>query len=468
MKDKLQKINDYEWLLPKTARKGMNVAGKLIANKAIYDAMEDGAIEQLSNVCCLPGVIEPVCALPDAHFGYGLPMGAVMAFDAEEGLISSGCTGFDINCGVNSIRTNLTYDEVKDKLKELIPALFNAVPCGVGSKGKLRLEDKQLDGVLTRGINWAVDNEYGIKDDIEHTEEKGCMKGADPSKVSELAKKRGKPQLGTLGAGNHFLEIQKVSEVYDEEYAKKLGITDTNQVLIMLHCGSRGFGHQVASDYLKIHEQAIKKYKIWIPDRQLVGAPANSKEGQDYFAAMKCAVNYSFTNRLIMTQWIREIFEKIFNKDWESMDMHTVYAIAHNITKKEEHKINGEKKEVYITRKGATRAFPDTPALIAGTMGTASYICKGTETAMQKTFGSTCHGAGRAMSRHGALRQFRGNEIQRQLADKGIISKATSPKSLAEESPGAYKDVEAVIDSVHNSGISLRAIRMEPIGVLKG
>jgi len=468
MKDKLEKINEYEWLLPKTARKEMKVAGKLIANKAIHNAMEDGAIEQLSNVCCLPGVIEPVCALSDAHFGYGLPMGAVMAFDAEEGIISSGCTGFDINCGVNSIRTNLTYDEVKDKLKELIPALFNAIPCGVGSKGKLRLENEQLDEVLKRGVNWAVENGYGTKDDIEHTEEKGCMEGANPSKVSDLAKKRGKPQLGTLGAGNHFLEIQKVSEIFDEEYSKKLGITDKNQILIMLHCGSRGFGHQVASDYLKIHEQSIKKYNIWIPDRQLVGAPANSKEGQDYFTAMKCAVNYSFTNRLVMTQWIRETFEKIFNKDWESMDMHTIYAIAHNITKKEKHIINGEKKEVYITRKGATRAFPDTPALIAGTMGTASYICKGTETAMQKTFGSTCHGAGRAMSRHGALRQFRGNQIQRELAEKGIVSKATSPKSLAEEAPKAYKDVNDVIESVHNSGISLKVCRMEPCGVLKG
>lgn len=468
MKQKLQKINDYEWLLPKSVRKEMKVDGKLIANKAIYESMEDGAIEQLSNVCCLPGVIEPVIALPDAHFGYGLPMGAVAAFDAEEGIISSGCTGFDINCGVNSIRTNLTYNEVKDKIKELVPALFDAVPCGVGSKGKLRLTPDQLDEVLIRGVNWAVDNGYGVKDDTEHMEENGCMEGADPSKVSEMAKKRGKPQLGTLGAGNHFLEIQKVSEIFDGEYAKKLGITDKDQVLIMLHCGSRGFGHQVASDYLKIHEQAVKKYNIWLPDRQLVGAPANSKEGQDYFAAMKCAVNYSFTNRLIMTQWIRETFEKVFSKDWESMDMHTIYAIAHNITKKEKHTINGEKKEVYITRKGATRAFPDVPALIAGTMGTASYICKGTETAMKKTFGSTCHGAGRAMSRHGALRKFRGNEIQRELAAKGIVSKATSPKSLAEEAPGAYKNIENIIASVHNLGISLKVCRMEPCGVLKG
>ncbi len=467
MKQKLQPINEYEWLLPKAARKEMKVAGKLIANKAIYDAMEDGAIEQLSNVCCLPGVIEPVIALPDAHFGYGLPMGAVAAFDAEDGIISSGLCGFDINCGVNSIRTNLTYKEVKDKLKELVPALFNAIPCGVGSKGTLRLQDNELDQVLKNGCEWAVENNYGVKEDLKHIEENGKMPGADPKKVSDLAKKRGKPQLGTLGAGNHFLEIQKVSDIYDDK-AKEWGITDKDQVLIMLHCGSRGFGHQVASDYLKIQEQAVKKYKIWIPDRQLVCAPANSKEGQDYFAAMKCAVNYSFTNRLVMTQWIRETFEKVFKKDWESMEMHTVYGICHNVVKLEEHTVNKEKRKLFVHRKGATRSFPDQPVLLAGSMGTASYILKGTETAMQKSFGSSAHGAGRAMSRHGALRKFRGDKVQQELADKGIVAKATSPKSLAEEAPGAYKDVESVIESVHNSGISLKVVRMEPIGVLKG
>ncbi len=293
------------------------------------------------------------------------------------------------------------------------------------------------------------------------------MEGADPKKVSDLAKKRGKPQLGTLGAGNHFLEIQKVSDIYDDK-AKEWGVTDKDQVLIMLHCGSRGLGHQVASDYLKIQEQAVKKYNIWIPDRQLVCAPAKSQEGQDYFAAMKCAVNYSFTNRLVMTQWIRETFEKIFKKDWESMDMHTIYGICHNVVKLEEHKVDNEKKQLFVHRKGATRSFPDQPVLLAGSMGTSSYILKGTQTAMEKTFGSSAHGAGRAMSRHGALRQFRGEKISQELADKGIVSKATSPKSLAEEAPGAYKDVENVIESVHNSDISIKVIRMEPIGVLKG
>jgi len=466
--EKLEKLNEYEWLLPKTARKEMKVAGKLIANTAIKDAMEDGAIEQLSNVCCLPGVIEPVVALPDAHFGYGLPMGAVAAFDAEEGIISSGLCGFDINCGVNSIRTNLAYKDVKEKLKELVPALFNAIPCGVGSKGKLRLNANELDEVLVGGCEWAVEKGYGIKEDIRQMEENGKMEGADPSKVSDLAKKRGGPQLGTLGAGNHFLEIQKVTDVFDEHKAKEWKISDKDQVLIMLHCGSRGLGHQVATDYLKIQEEAVKKYKIWLPDRQLACAPAKSKEAQDYFAAMKCAVNYSFTNRLVMTQWIRETFEKIFKKEWESMGMNTVYGICHNVVKEEEHIVNGEKKMLFVHRKGATRSFPDIPVLLAGSMGTSSYILKGSETAMEKTFGSSAHGAGRAMSRHGALRQMSGNDVQRKLAEKGIVSKAPSPKSLAEEAPEAYKDVEEVINTVHGSGISLKVIRMEPIGVLKG
>lgn len=468
MKEKLERINDYELILPKTARKEMRVAGKVIANDAILESIDDGTVEQLSNVCTMPGVIEHVCALSDAHFGYGLPMGAVAAFDSEEGIISAGLCGFDINCGINSIRTNLTFKDIREKLKELVPALFNNIPCGVGSKGKLRLQPNELDEVLKNGVNWAVEKGYGVKDDIRHMEESGHMDGADPSKVSDMAKKRGGPQLGTLGAGNHFLEIQKVDDIYDKEFADRLGIKDKDQCLIMLHCGSRGFGHQVATDYLKIQEQAVKKYGIWLPDRQLACAPANSKEGQDFFAAMKCAVNYSFTNRLVMTQWIRETFEQVFKKDWESMDMHTVYALAHNVVKLEEHTVDGKKRKLYVHRKGATRSFPDDPALIAGSMGTASYILKGTQTAMEKTFGSTCHGAGRAMSRHAAIAQFRGDAIKTELGNKGIIAKSTSPKILAEEAPEAYKDVDDVIESVDGAGISKKVIRLTPMGVIKG
>jgi len=468
MKEKLKRLNEYEWELDKNVRPKMNVKAKVIGNKKVVDGLESAAIEQLTNVACLPGVIEPVIGLPDMHWGYGLPMGAVSAFDFEKGIISSGLCGFDINCGVNSIRTNLDYNQVKPKLNELIQTLFKNIPCGVGAKGRLKLTHDQLDQVLTRGIDWAIENGYGTKEDKEHMEEKGHMEGGDPSKVSDLAKKRGLQQLGTLGAGNHFLEIQRVSDIYDRETAGRCGIENPNQTLIMLHCGSRGLGHQVASDYLKIQEQAVSKYNIWLPDRQLACAPAKSQEGQDYFAAMVCAVNYSFTNRLVMTQWIRETFEKVFGKEWESMDMNTIYGLCHNVVKLEEHVINGKKKRVFVHRKGSTRSFPNDPVLIAGTMGTSSYILKGTERAMEKTFGSTVHGAGRSMSRHAAIRKFWGGKVKEELANKGIVAQSTHPKVLAEEAPNAYKNVDDVIESVHGMGISLKVARMVPVGVCKG
>ncbi|MFH1333447.1 MAG: RtcB family protein [archaeon] len=467
MKEKIKKINETEWLLPKESREGMLVDAKIIANKTILDEMEDSMIEQLTNVTMLPGIIEPALAMPDAHFGYGLPMGAVVAFDLESGVISAGLCGFDINCGINMIKTNLQAEEVKPKLKELIPALFNAVPCGVGSKGKLRLTKEELKEVMINGAKWAVEKGYGTQKDLEHTEEHGRMSGADPNKVSDMASKRGLAQLGTLGAGNHFLEIQEVTEIFDKAIAKLWGLKE-GQVVIMLHCGSRGLGHQIATDYLKIHGDAAKKYSIKLPDQQLVCAPFNSKEGQDYYKAMQCAVNYSFANRQVMTKWIRETFEKIFGKTWEALGMETIYALAHNIAKVEEHTVNGKKKEILVHRKGATRSFPDIPVLIAGSMGTASYILKGTDKAMELTFGSTCHGAGRAMSRHAAIEKFRGNEIQKELEAKGEVIKATSPKVLAEEAPGAYKDVDEVIASVHDAGISLKVAKMRPLGVVKG
>ncbi|MFH1849019.1 MAG: RtcB family protein [archaeon] len=466
MKEKLQKINDYEWLLPRDSREGMNVAAKIIANKHIIDSVEDSAVEQLTNVACLPGIVEPVVGLPDMHWGYGLPMGAVSAFDAETGVISSGLCGFDINCGINSIATNLTADEVRVRIKELVAALFNTIPCGVGSKSKLRVDD--LDQVLTNGCSWAVENGYGVKEDLERIEERGCMEGGDPAKVSELAKKRGRPQLGTLGAGNHFLEVQRVDEIYDADKAKEWGI-EKDQALIMVHCGSRGLGHQVASDYLKIQEKAVQKYGIKLPDRQLACAPANSPEGRDYFSAMKCAVNYSFTNRLVMTHWIRETFEKVFKKDWEGLGMNTIWALAHNVVKQESYKIDGEKREVYVHRKGSTRSFPDQPVLLAGSMGTASYILKGTEAALEKTFGSSAHGSGRAMSRHEALRRFKGEKISHELFQKqGIVTKSPNWKSLAEEAPLAYKPSSEVVDSVHGAGISLKVVRVSPMAVCKG
>lgn len=468
MKEKLEKINDFEWRLPKSVRDKMRVDAKIIANQKILGAIEEDAVQQLTNVACLPGVVEPVIGLPDMHWGYGLPMGAVSAFDAKDGIISAGLCGFDINCGINLIRTNLTADEVKPRLKELIPALFKAVPCGVGVKGPLRLSPQELDDILIRGLDWAVEKGYITKEDQEKTEERGRMEGADPSKVSDLAKKRGSPQCGTLGAGNHFLEVQEITNVFDKDNAHSWGLKEPGQVMIMLHCGSRGLGHQIATDYLKIQEQAVKKYNIWLPDSQLACAPVDSKEGQDFFAAMKAAVNYSFTSRAVMTKWIREVFEKVFGRDWEAMDMNNVYAIAHNIVKLEEHTVNGEKRKLYVHRKGATRAFPNLPVIIAGSMGTSSYLLSGTETAMEKSFGSSAHGAGRAMSRNAAIKKFWGGNVEKELLKKGIVPHATHPKSLAEEAPEAYKDVEAVIDSVHGSGISSKVARMVPLGVAKG
>jgi tRNA-splicing ligase RtcB (3'-phosphate/5'-hydroxy nucleic acid ligase) len=467
-KSKMKKINDFEWLLPKATRKEMRVDAKIIANDLVLEALENDAIGQLTNVACLPGVVKPVIGLPDMHYGYGLPMGAVSAFSAEDGIISAGLCGFDINCGINSIITTLTADEVRAKLKELIPALFQTIPCGVGSKGKLRLTSDQLDEVLVRGVNWAVDNGYGVKEDIPCIEENGCMKGADPSKVSDMAKKRGKPQLGTLGAGNHFLEIQRISDVLDPITAKQWGIDKKDQVMIMLHCGSRGFGHQVATDYLRQQEQTAKKYKIWLPDRQLVCAPANSQEGKDFFAAMKCAVNYSFTNRLVMTQWIRETFERVFGKPWQDMGMKTLYGLCHNVVKLEEHTVDGKKQKLFVHRKGATRSFENDVVLIAGSMGTASYIAKGNPVSMDKSFGSACHGAGRVMSRASAIRSFQGSEVKNELAQRGIVAQSTSPKVLAEESPDAYKDVEAVVDSIQGAGIATKVVRVVPMGVAKG
>ncbi len=462
-REKLVKVDDYQYILPKTARKEMNVDGKIIANSAIINDIDDSTIQQLSNVASLPGVAEPVVALPDVHFGYGLPMGAVAAFHPENGVISAGLCGFDINCGVNSIRTDLEYKDIKPKIKEIIAKLFDAIPSGVGSKGRLKLSYNQLDDVLVNGVDWAVENGYGIKKDTEHMEENGRMGNADPSKVSDLAKKRGLKQLGTLGAGNHFLEIQHIDKVYDKETAKRWGLFE-GQVMVMIHTGSRGLGHQIATDYLRIHEAAAKKYRIWLPDKQLASAPISSKEGQDYFSAMKAAVNYSFTNKLIMTHWLREVFEKAFKQDWESLGMHTVYSIAHNIVKKE--KINN--KELYIHRKGATRSYPGLPVLIAGSMGTSSYIAKGTEKALELTFGSSCHGAGRALSRHQAIKSFNGREIKRELLSKGIVAQSANAQSLAEEAPGAYKNVDDVINTIDSLGISKKVVRLRPLGVIKG
>ena len=482
MKDKLVQQDEFRWWLDKTVRPRMKVSAKIIGSKKIIDTLENAAIEQLTNVATLPGAVEPVLAMPDAHWGYGLPMGAVGAFDAEEGIISAGCTGFDINCGVRLIRSNLTYEEVKPKLRRLVDELFTRVPAGVGSKGKIRLSDNQFSDVIRQGARWAIENDHGVEADLAHCEEGGGMEGAATKapQISEKARRRGRPQLGTLGAGNHYLEVQKVEKIFDESTAKVFGL-ETGQVVVMLHCGSRGFGHQVATDYLERMEVAVKKYNIWLPDRQLVCAPATSQEGQDYYAAMKAAVNFAFCNRQVMTHWIREGFESVFSKDWESMGLNLVYDVTHNICKFETHELNGSKRDLYVHRKGATRAFgpghpkiPEDyqsvgqPVLIGGSMGTASYVLVGTDQAMKETFGSTCHGAGRAMSRKAAIRKYHGRDIKRALESKGEVIRSISTKILAEEAPNAYKDVHIVVDSVHGADISRKVASQIPMGVVKG
>ncbi|MFQ6136842.1 MAG: RtcB family protein [Candidatus Hydrothermarchaeales archaeon] len=480
----MKRLDDYLWEIPMGSREGrlkMRVPARIYASKRIIEAAENTAVEQLTNVACLPGIVQYSIGMPDIHWGYGLPMGAVGAFDPDDGVISAGMTGFDINCGIHMIRTNLTFEDVKPKLGELIDTLFRNVPSGVGSKSKLRLSFDRLKDVMLLGARWAVENGYGVEDDLEHMEEGGCIEGANPEKVSDLAMKRGVPQLGTLGAGNHFLEVQKVLEIYDTDKAGTFGIDSEGQVVIMLHCGSRGFGHQIATDYLKSLGRAVEKYKIELPDRQLVCAPANSEEGQDYFGAMKAAVNYAFCNRQVMTHWIRGSFEQVFNKEWEELGMRTIYDVCHNICKYEEHRVDGEKRRLYVHRKGATRAFPPghkdvpkayrgigQPVLIAGSMGTASYILVGAKKAMDETFGSTCHGAGRTMSRKKAIKIHWGRDVQRKLEARGEVIRATSPKVLAEEAPDAYKDVNEVVNSVHNAGISLRVAKLVPLGVAKG
>ena len=482
MKEKLKQQDEFRWWLDKSARERMNVSAKIIGSRKIIDTLEDAAVEQLTNVATLPGAVEPVLAMPDAHWGYGLPMGAVGAFDAEEGIISAGCTGFDINCGVRLLRTNLTLDDVKPKLRQLMDDLFRRIPAGVGSKGKLRLSDGQFSGVVRLGARWAIENDHGIEADLIHCEENGGMEGAATKapRITEKARRRGRPQLGTLGAGNHYLEVQKVEKIFDENAAKTFGL-ESGQIVVMLHCGSRGFGHQVATDYLKRMATAVKKYNIWLPDRQLVCAPASSPEGQDYYAAMKAAVNFAFCNRQVMTHWIREGFESVFGKDWEKIGLELVYDVTHNICKFETHEMNGTKRDLYVHRKGATRAFgpgnpliPEDyrsvgqPVLIGGSMGTASYVLVGTEQAMKETFGSTCHGAGRAMSRKAAIRRYHGRDIKQALEQKGEVIRSTGTKILAEEAPKAYKDVHIVVDSVHGADISRKVACQVPLGVVKG
>jgi len=476
------KIDNYRFKIPKSYKSGMKTDGLIYASEVMMEKIkEDQSPEQVANVATLPGIVGYSLAMPDIHWGYGFAIGGVAAFDIKEGIISPGGVGYDINCGVRLLRTNLFYDDIKDKIKVLVRSIFENVPSGVGSTGKIRIDDREVKEVLVNGSSWALRKGFGWKGDIERIEEHGSLKGANPDKVSRRALERGRPQLGTLGAGNHFLEIQIVEEIFDQEAARIMGIEGINQITVMIHTGSRGLGYQICDDNVKVLGNATHKYGISIPDRQLACAPIESPEGKSYFEQMACAANYAWANRQCIMHWVREAFEKVLGKKSEELGMHLVYDVAHNIAKFEEHKVDGQTKRVCVHRKGATRAFPDghkdvsdfyknigQPVIIPGDMGTHSYLLLGTQQAMSETFGSTCHGAGRLMSRTRALEKTRGRRIDKELEQKGIFVLCASDEVLREEVPEAYKDIDMVVDAVHNAGISKKVAKMRPLGVVKG
>ena len=477
-----KKIGNMEYRIDADSNRGMKIPVTIYADEGLMQKMvTDRTIIQAMNVSTLPGVQKHVVVLPDGHEGYGFPVGGVAAMDAEEGMISPGGVGYDINCGVRLLSTNLTEKQVRPRLRELVTELFNSIPSGVGSKGAIKLNFSELDEVLVRGVQWAIDHGYGSKDDADVCEENGQIKNADPNKVSATARKRGAPQLGSLGSGNHFLEVQRVKEIHNKEAAARMGIHSEGQITVLIHCGSRGFGHQVCSDYLRVSEQALRKYGITLVDRELACVPNKSEEGESYRKAMFAALNFAWSNRQMITHWTRKVFERIFKQSESDLDMKLIYDVAHNIAKVEKHKIDGQLKSVVVHRKGATRAFPagrdeipqkyrdlGQPVFIPGSMGTGSWILLGKPNSMNISFGSTAHGAGRMMSRSAARRSYTDAQVQKTLADRGIFIKALTREGVVEETPEAYKDVDAVVNVSHELGIATKVAKLVPIGVIKG
>lgn len=478
----LERIDKYAWRIPRY-KPGMRVPGVIFADEELLEKMKtDRTLEQCVNVAHLPGIYKYSITLPDGHEGYGFPIGGVAATDYEEGVVSPGGVGYDINCGVRLLTTNFSERDLRPKLNELATAIFHNVPSGLGSHRKdFSVSPSELDRITREGVPYLIDKGYGWPEDAEHCEENGRMPGANPDKVSSVAKKRGLPELGTLGSGNHFLEIQRVDKIFNEKVAKAFGITHEGQVTVMIHCGSRGYGHQICSDYLRVMERAIHKYRIELPDRELACAPGTSPEAQDYYQALACAVNYAFANRQMITHWVRQSFEQIFKTPADKIGLNLVYDVAHNIAKIEEHNVDGKTVKVWVHRKGATRAFPpghkDIPAdyrslgqpvIIPGSMGTSSWVLVGTPRAMEITFGSTAHGAGRMLSRAAATRRFTGSEIRRGLESRGIVVRAASMAVLAEEADPAYKNVDKVAEVSNAVGIATYVARLVPIAVIKG
>ncbi len=474
----LTKISDNEWEIPKSGK--MNVPVRIFASEKLLEQIKkDDSLRQGMNVASLPNIQKFSYMMPDAHQGYGMSVGGVAAFPVDKGIISPGMTGFDINCGVRLLATPLTKKDVEPKIKEILEELFKNVPSGVGRSSNIRLTKEELNDVLKRGCYWALDNGYATKEDLEVTESSGSLEQANPVAVSNNAKDRGKNQLGTLGAGNHFLEVQFVDKIYNKKAAKAMGITETGQVCVMIHCGSRGLGHQVCSDYLRSFEDAFPEIANALPDRDLIYAPADTKLAKEYFSAMCAAANFAWTNRQIIAHGVRKAFKKVFNVPPKNIEQ--VYDVAHNIIKKESYEVDGKIKELYIHRKGATRAFgpnnPEIPKryqgcgqpiLLPGSMGTASFVLVGTATAAEKSFASTAHGAGRVMSRHEANKLYTGEGTKKELEMQNIFVKAASWKGISEEAPGAYKDIDEVAKVSHEAGIGDLIVRLKPLGVVKG
>lgn len=477
----ITKLTDYKWEIEQDAGRGMRVPGIVYADDNLMRLIrKDNSLEQVVNGATLPGIVKGSMAMPDMHFGYGLPIGGVVATRLEDGVVSPGGTGYDINCGVRLLRTNLNSQEVEASALRLANELFQNIPTGIGSRGDIRLSGSEYSDVLVDGARWAVKRGYGAVDDIEHIEAQGSLDGADPGSVGQKALERGKNQLGTLGSGNHFLEVQVVEEVFFPKAADAFGLFP-GQITVMIHTGSRGFGHQVCTDYLQEMERAVRKYGIVLPDRQLACAPLSSPEGKSYLSAMRAAANYAWANRQCLAGLTERVFERIFQTGPAGLGMSCVYDVAHNIVKIEEHIVDGKKMTLAVHRKGATRSFPPghpevpasckevgQPVIIPGDMGRASYVLVGTQKAMEETFGSTCHGAGRLMSRHEAIKQTKGRAIERELGDLGIIVRSAGRHTLKEEAPEAYKNVTEVVNVVEKAGISLKVARLRPLIVIKG
>jgi tRNA-splicing ligase RtcB len=478
----LEKVNDYCWRIPKSYKQGMRVDGLIFTDERLLEQLKnDQAPDQVANVAFLPGIQYASLAMPDIHWGYGFCIGGVCATDPKEGgVISPGGVGYDINCGVRLMRSNLFYQDVKPHLRPLVEELFRQVPTGVGKSGRFHFKGKELRRLLAEGSRFVVEQGLGSPSDIEFTEAQGKLEGAEPDRVSDRAQTRGEEQCGTLGSGNHFLEVQVVDHVFDEDAATVMGL-EKDMVCVMIHSGSRGLGYQVCDDALAMLRKAPEKYGIALPDRQLACAPVESPEGEHYIAAMRAAANFAWCNRQLLMQQAREVFARIFGRSWQELQMNLVYDVCHNIAKFEEHTVEGQRKRVWVHRKGATRAYPPghpeipsryrkigQPVIIPGDMGRASWVLVGQPGSMEKTFGTTCHGAGRALSRTAAVKEAAGRRIDKELEARGIIARAQSHKGLAEEQPRAYKDVNEVVEVVHRAGLSRKVARMRPIGVIKG